>query len=176
MYGRSISAILVMLYVSAINPSICQLLKQGLCVKNVQTLIKFPFTELRLISKALIARLIPVDATSDDMAPLILVKDDDVNLLISASTSHPARRTIIPLVPVLMDLSRSPCNVSAFASRDVASVLSSIMDSVSKVDQDRVAHLIWMMMESNHKGSEDSQSAVINNGTIQDLSCLKQGI
>ena len=111
------------------------------------------------------------------MAPLMLVKDDDVNLLISAFTSHPARKTIIPLVPVLMDLSRSPCNVSAFASWDVTSVLSSIMDSVSEVDQDRVAQLIWMMMECNPEGSEDSQSAVINNGTTQDLiSCLKQGI
>lgn len=153
----------------------CQLLNQDCCLQNIQALVKLPFTELRLLSKGLVARLIPTDIASDDRASLMLVKDDEIDLLIGAFTSIRSCRTIIPLIPVMMDLSRSPHNVSAFASKNVASVLSDVMDSISEDDQDRAAQLIWMMMESNDDGSEN-ESLLTNNGTMQDLSGLVEGV
>ena len=163
-----------MLYASAINPAIHQVLEQEICLQNIQVLIELPFTELRLLSKALIARLIPVDATSDDKAKLMLLKDDEIDLLISALTSIQSRRTVIPLIPVMMDLGRTPHNLLLFSSRNVTSVLSDVMDDMNEVDQERAAQLIWVMMESNHKGS-NKDNVIINSGTTQDLLRLKDG-
>ena len=156
-----------MLYLCAVNSSVCQLLKQPQCFQSIGPLVQLPFNNIKLLSKALIARLIPADAVDDDMAVLIVI-EDEVDDLISMLESTPSYKTI-PVISVMIDLCRSPHNMSAFASRvNVVSKLSDMMDSVSEDDQPKVAELIWRMMEFNYTGNE-KVSAVINNGTLNGL-------
>lgn len=158
-----------MLYLSAINPSVRQLLKQSHCLQSIGSLIQLPSIEIKLLSKALIARLIPTDAVNDDMAVLMLIEDDEVDHLISMLTSLQSYKAI-PSISVVMDICRSPHNLWALASRDVAVKLSDVMDSISEGDQSKAAELIWRMMELNYEGSE-KVSAVINNGSLQGIWC-----
>ena len=156
---------MLMLYSCANRPTMCQLLKQNNCIKSVGQLTQFNSTGIKLISKALVARLIPTDASSDDMAVLILIKDDEVDHLISMVQSTRSKYNPFPIISVIMDLSRSPHNIWAFASRDFAMVLSSVMDSINEEDQAMSAQMIWMLMEFNYTGNEEV-SAVVNNGTL----------
>lgn len=154
-----------MLYSCAINPSVCQLIKQPHYFQSIGPLIQLPSSEIKLLSKALIARLIPIDAVNDDMAVLMLIEDDEVDHLISMLTST----QLIPVISIMMDLCRSPHNMCAFASRlSIASMLSDIMDSASEDDQSKVAQLIRRLTVFNFESNE--VSAVINNGTLHGLS------
>lgn len=171
-YEQGIAAIVLMLYLCAIDPPTCQLLKQNHCLQSIRSLILLPSTEIKLLSKALIARLIPIDAVSDDMAVLMLIKDDEVDYLMSMLTSVQSYKTV-PIISVMTDLGRSPHNMFALASREVAVKLSDIMDS-SEDDPSKATQLISSMMELNYEGSEEV-SAVINNGTLQEQSLHVEG-
>ena len=162
---RGIMATMLMLYSCANKPTMCQLLKQNHCIKCVGQLTQFNSTDIKLISKALVARLIPTDTSSDDMAVLILIKDDEVDHLISMVQSIWSKHNPFPIISVIMDLSRSPHNMWAFASRDVAMVLSNVMDSINEEDQAMSAQMIWVLMEFNYTGNEEV-SAIVNNGTL----------
>lgn len=150
----------LILYLCAINPSACQLLKQNHCLQSIGPLIQLPSTEIKLLSKALIARLIPTDVVNDDMAVLMLIEDKEVDHLINILTPVQSYKAI----PVMMDLSRSPHNMWALASRDLTLKLSDIMESLSEDDQSKAAQLIWRMMELNYEESEEV-STIIHNGT-----------
>lgn len=153
------------LYLCASNPPVCQLLKCNHCLQSIKPLIELPSTEIKLLSKALIARLIPIDTVSDDAAVLTLITDDEVEYLMSLITSAQSYK-IIPIISVMIDLSRSPHNTFALASREVAMKLSDVMESFSEDDQAKSALLIWRMMELDYDGSEEV-STIGNNGTLQ---------
>ena len=163
-----------MLYLCAVKPSIQQLLKQTHSLQIVTPFIESPSTEIKLLSKALIARLIPINVTSDDMAVLIIMQDDEVDHLISALTSKESYHTI-PVISVMTDLSRSPHNMGAFVSKDTITVLANCMDSIGEEDQAKAAQLIWRMMELNFEGSENTYM-IINNGSLQDQPSLEDGM
>lgn len=115
-----------------------------------------------MLSKALVARLIPIDAVSDDMAVLMQIKDDEVEYLISLlAQSH----QIIPIISVMMDLGRSPHNLFALTSRNVTVKLSEAMESFSENDQAKSAQLIWKMMELDYD-ENDNMSTISSNGTL----------
>lgn len=158
--------ILLLLYLCADKPSLQQLLTQNHCIQTVGFLIQssVQLVELQLLSKALIARLIPID-TSDDTAVLILIKDDEVDHIIKMLTSAQSKHINLPIISIMMDLCRSPHNMWALASRDVSLLLSDVMDNISEGDQAKGAQLIWRMMEFNYNESEEV-SALINNGTL----------
>ena len=153
-----------MLYLCAGNPPICQLIKQNHCLQSVGALIQLPSSRIRVLSKALIARLISADAVRDDMAVLILIEDDEVDHLMSIVGRVSSYETI-PVISVLMDLCRSPHNMGALVSRDAALMLSDVMESISADDQTKVAQLIWKMMDLNYQGTEEV-SSIINSGTL----------
>lgn len=167
-----------MLYLCANKPSTRQLLKQSQCLRSFRPLTQFSCTDIKLLSKALIARLIPIDAANDDMATLIQIKDDEVDHLISTLNSARSEYIIFPIIPVVMDLSRSSHNMWAFASKDIALMLSDTMDNISENYQATVAQLIWSLMEFNFEGSKEA-SAVVNNGTLisanEDVMSIKEG-
>ena len=112
----------------------------------------------------MIACLIPIDTTSDDMAVLILIKDNEVDYTISMLTSAHSKYITFPIISIVTDLCRSPHNVWALASRDILLLLSDLMDDISKDDQAKVAQLIWRIMVFNYNSSEEV-SAIISNGT-----------
>lgn len=120
---------------------------------------------MKVLSKALIARLIPADAGSDDSAVLTLIEDDEVDYLMSLIVS-PHSHNVVPIISIMMDLSRSPHNSFALASKDVMMKLSDAMESFGEDDQARGAQLIWRMMELEYDGSEEV-SHISNNGTLQ---------
>lgn len=167
-----------MLYLCANKPSMCELLKQSQCLRSIGPLTRFSCTDIKLLSKALIARLIPPDTANDNMATLIQIKDDEVDHLISILNSARSEYIMFPIIPVVMDLSRSPHNMWAFASKDVVLVLSDTIDSISENYQATAAQLIWTLMEFNYEGSEEA-SAIVNNGTVisanEDVMSIKEG-
>lgn len=165
----------LMLYLCADKPSVHQLLKQNHSLQIVAPLIESPFTEVKLLSKALIARLIPANVASDDLAVLMLIQDDEVDHLISVLTSEQSYNTVIPVISVMMDLSRSPHNMGTFVSKNIALVLSNSMDSISEEDQIKATQLIQRMLELNYEGSEDMYM-IINNGSLQDRPSLEDGM
>lgn len=167
----SITVTLLMLYFCAEKPSAHQALENNHYLHTIKPLVKSPSTENRVLSKALIARMIPLNTASDNLALLIQVNDDEVHYLVSVLESV---HSSLPIISVLMDLSRSPHNMWTFMSKNVPSQLSDSMDSISEEDQVMAAQLIWQMMESNYGGSEEI-SAIINNGTLQDQ-CLNEGM
>lgn len=130
--------------------------------------------DIKLLSKALISRLIPADAASNDMAVMMLVDDDEVDELMSTLTPVQSHG-VIPSISIMMDLSRSPHNLWAFASKDAASKLSDIMDDLTEDDQAKAAQLVWTMMELNYAGTEEV-SAIINNGTLQEQPHNEEGM
>ena len=148
----------LILYACAISIPTRQLLKENL--PGIGSLIHLPSTEIKLLSKALVARLIPTDATRDDMAVLMLIEDDEADYLISMLSPVQS----IPIISVISDLCRSPHNMWALASRDVALKLSDIMDNISEDDQSKAAQLIYRMVEFCYEGNEEV-SQVINGGT-----------
>lgn len=166
-----ITVTLLMLYFYADRPSACQALENNHFLHTIKPLVKSTSTENRLLSKALIARMIPLNTANDNLALLIQVNDDEVHYLVSVLESV---RSSFPVISVLMDLSRSPHNMWTFMSNNVPSQLSDLMDSISEEDQVVAAQLIWQMMETNYGGTEEI-SAIINNGTLQDQ-CLKDGM
>ena len=157
-----------MLYLYAVKPHVHQALKESHCLKNFVSLLKSSSIEhdVQLLLKGLLARLIPVDTTNDENALLLLINDDEVHYLVNVLQSCQFKYTALPLVPVLTDLCRSPHNIHILASKDVASLLSDIMDSISDIDQAKAAQLIWSMMTLHYEESV-AASAVINNGTLQ---------
>ena len=76
-----------MLYLCMNKPSVLQLLRQSHSLQIITSLVRFSSTEIRVLSKALVARLIPANVSTDDMAELILIQDDEVDHLISILTS-----------------------------------------------------------------------------------------
>jgi hypothetical protein len=153
------------LYSCAIDPSGCQLIRRSL--QSIGSLTQFPSTEIKLFSKALLARLIPPDAVKDDAAVLILIKDDEVNHLISTLASVQSY-DVIPGISIVVDLCRSPHNMLALVSRDAVSTLTDVMDRLGEDDQSKAAQLIWRMMELNFESNADV-SAIINNGTVEGI-------
>ena len=146
------------------NPAVCQLLKQPHCFQSIGPLIQLPSSEIKLFSKALIARLIPINAVNDDMAVLMVI-EDEVDHLISLISSTQS----IPIISVIMDLCRSPHNMCVFASRnEITSKLADMIDSIGEDEQSKVAQLIWRMMEFNYEGNEE-MCAIINNGTLHGI-------
>ncbi len=172
MYEQSVVAVLLMLYLIAINPPTRQLLQKNL--QSIAPLTQLPSTEIKLLSKALIARLIPADIANYDMAVLALIEADEVDCLMNTLISVQSYKTI-PTLSVIVDLSRSPHNMWALASKDVALKLSDIMENMSKADESKAAQLIWRMMELNYKGSEEV-SIITNNGTLQEESFSVEGM
>lgn len=156
-----------MLYLYAVKPHVHQALKENPCLKEVVSLLKSSVeTDVQLLLKGLLARLIPIDTTNDENALLLLVNDDEVHYLVNVLQSCQSKYTVLPIVAVLTDLCRSPQNMHILASMDVASRLSDIMDSISDIDQTEAAQLIWSMMTLHYEDGVTA-SAVINNGTLQ---------
>ena len=151
-----------MLYLSANMLTVRQLLKENECIQSIGQLIQFSSTDIKLISKALIARLIPMDTANDDMAVLMLITHDEVDRLIGIVQS---KCITFPIMSVIMDLSRSPHNMRVFASKDFVTVLSNIMDSFSDEDQARSTQVMQMLMQQSFTGNED-KAAIANNGTL----------
>ena len=154
-----------MLYSCAITPSAHQLMQHSW--QSIKTLIQLPSIEIKLLSKALIARLIPADAVQDDNAALILIEDTEVDVLIKMLTPVPLFKAV-PVISVMVDLCRSPHNMQALVARNVVVKLSDIMDSMSEDDQSKAARLIWRMMELKFESSEEV-SVIVNDGTLQGL-------
>ena len=152
------------LYEFAGSPRACQQLKQNHCLEIIGPLIEISSTEIKVLSKALIARMIPIDAISDDMAVLTLIKDEEVEYLITLMSSQPCQT--IPIISVMIDLGRSPHNLFALASQNVAAKLSEVMESFYEDDQAKIAQLIWKIMEIDYDGSENI-SIVSNNGSLE---------
>ena len=173
-YTQSMVALVLMIYLCASSPIVSQHLKQSYCYVNIGSLIQFPFMEIKLLSKALIARLIPADVVRDDKAILILLEDYEVDHLLSMLTSTQPNDTI-PSVSIIMDLSRSPHNMWALASKDGASKLADAFDSISEADQAKAAQLICSMVDLNYEGIEDI-SAITNNGTVKKEHFHEEGI
>lgn len=165
-HEQGIITLMLFLYLCAGESSLSHLLKQNCCLEVIGPYVQFRSTEVNVLSKALIARLIPTDAVSDDSAVLILIKDDEVeylrNLIRKSSQSYQA----IPVVSVMMDLARSPHNLFALASIDMAIDLSDLMETFSEDDQARSAQLIWKLMELDYDGNEEV-TAIRNNGSLE---------
>ena len=155
-----------MLYLYAVKPHVHQALKDNHCLKNVVSLLKSSSVDIQLLLKGLLARLIPVDTTNDEIAQLLLINDDEVHYLIHVLQSCQSQYTALPIVPLLTDLCRSSHNMHKLASMNVASLLSNIMDSIADIDQSEAAQLIWSMMTLHYEESVTA-SAVINSGTLQ---------
>ena len=163
-YEEGIAAMILMLYFCVSNQAMYHAINQNSYLQILGPLIQLPSIEIKLLSKALIARMIPADAVKDDMAVLILIEDDEVDHLLSILSSDVQSYNTVPCISVMADLSRSPHNMWAFASRDVALKLSDLMDHFGEDDQSKAAQLIWRVMELNYEGSEEV-SLVINSGT-----------
>ena len=157
-------AILLMFYLSAINPSVRELLRENHCIWRVGPLIQLPSTRIKLLSKALIARLIPTDVIDYNKAALVVMEDGEADHLISMLTSVQSYQ-VIPIFPVMIDLCRSPHNVWALVSRDVLVKLLGVCNNISKEDLSKSPQLIWRMVELKYNGTE-GLTAVINNGTL----------
>ena len=151
-----------------------QLLKENHYLHVIAPFIELPSTEIKVLSKALIARLIPTDIMIDNIAVLIIIQDDEVNHLVNVLTSKELCHSI-PVITIMMDLSRSPHNMERFISKDTASILSNCMDSISEEYQAKAAQLIWRMMELNYEGNEDV-CMIINNGSLQDQPSMEDGM
>lgn len=151
--------------------SIHQLVKQH--VNSIGSLILESSTKVKLLSKALVARLIPTGMAENEMAVLMLIEDNEVDLLINMLSISPISNQFFPIVSIISDLCRSPHNMYAMASKDIASKLSDTMESFSEEDQSRAAQLIWEVMQLNYEGDEEV-TAVVSNGTLQPS--LDQGI
>ena len=167
------AATLLMLYLCVGEPFVHLLLKQGHSLQIITSFIELPSTEIKLLSKALIARLIPANVANDDMAVLTLIQDDEADHLISVLQSKQSYNTI-PVVSVLMDLSRSPLNIVTFISKDTTSILSDVMDDICDEDQVMAAQVIWRMVELNYEGNED-MSLIVNNGSLCDHQSQEDG-
>ena len=142
-------------------------MKQSHCIQSIGPLVQASSTQIKILSKVLIARLIPSDVVSDDAAVLILVEDDEVNDLISCiETAQSYKRSLIPVISVMLDLGRSPHNLFALASKDTTVNLSNIMESCGEDDQARSAQLIWRIMELEYDESVEV-SAITNNGSLK---------
>ena len=82
---------------------------------------------------------------------------------------------MIPIVSVMMDLSRSPHNITVFVSKSIALALSDSMDSFCEEDQAMAAQLIWTIMEFNYEATEDV-SLIVKNGSLHDRPTLEDGM
>jgi len=169
---RGVGALVLFLYLCASTPPVPQLLKQNHYLQSIGPLIQLPSTEVKILSKALIARLIPSDVASDDTAVMILLEDEEVAYLVNLVAPVQSSRAF-PITSVMLDLSRSPHNLFALASSDVTLKLSDTMESLNEESQAEAAQLIWRMMELEYDGSE-AVSTIINNGTLQMQSDGKQ--
>lgn len=153
------------LYECVFNESTCQLLvRQN--VQSIGSLILGSSTsvKVKLLCKALVARLIPTDVSKDEMAVLMLTDDAEVDLLINMLSPD----QFFPSLSVMTDLCRSPHNMYALVSRDATSKLSEMMESLSEDNQSKAAQLIWEIMQLTYEGDE-VVSAVINNGSLKCL-------
>ena len=168
------AATVLMLYLCMNKPSVLQLLRQSHSLQIITSLVRFSSTEIRVLSKALVSRLIPANVSTDDMAELILIQDDEVDHLISILTSKQSYN-MIPIVSVMMDLSRSPHNITALISKSIALALSDSMDSFCEEDQAMAAQLIWTIMEFNYEATEDV-SLIVKNGSLHDHPTLEDGM
>ena len=148
------------------RPHVSQVLKHSNYLQTVYSLVQSSSVKIKIFSKALIARLIPVDTIKDDVAVLLLIDDEELHYLIKILTLSQSKYAAVPIVPVMVDLSRSPHNLYAFVTKGIASLLSDIMDSISEHDQIMAAQLIWRIMTFNYKENE-STSAIICDGTLQ---------
>ena len=98
------------------------------------------------------------------MTVLILIQDDEVDYLTSLiALAHLYQA--VPVVSVMMDLSRSPHNLFALASKGATAKISEVMEAWSDEDQAQSAQLIGRLMESNYNGSEEVP-AIVNNGSL----------
>ena len=155
---------MLFLYLCAGVPSLCHLLKQHHCYEVIGPLTQLQSNQVKVLSKALISRLIPVDVVSHNTTILILIQDDEVDYLTSLiALAHSYQA--VPVVSIMMDLSRSPHNLFMLASKDVTVKVSEVMEAWSEDDQAQSAQLIWRLMESNYDGSEEV-SAIVNNGSL----------
>lgn len=162
-YEQGIAALILFLYLCANNPLVNLLLKRNNVLQIIGSLIHLSSSKpIKVLSKALIARLIPTDAIKDDTAVLILVEDDEVDYLVNSLQTCGR----IPIVMIMMDLSRSPHNMWALESKGVAIMLADNMEGLSENDQSLCAQLIWKLKELQYNGSEDV-SVLNNNGTLQ---------
>ena len=149
-----------------------QSLKHKQSFQNIASLVQSSSLNIRLLSKALTARLIPSDTVKDERAVLIVLDNNEVNYLVRLLESSQTMYTSLPILPMVMDLSRSPHNMFAFVFEDVASILADIMDSVNEREQSILAQLIWRMMTFIYEGNEEVSALIINNGTL----CSEEGI
>ena len=163
-----ILAVMLMLYLCAGQPSVSQVLIQNNCLRGVGPFTQSKSVELKVLSKALCARLIPLDSTNDDMAVLTLLNDDEVQYIVDFTIASTKMKYMpIPMVSVMLDLSRSLMNLWTFAFKDVALVLSNVMDELTEDDQAQAALMIWRIMQLNYDGVEHLKSTVVNNGTLE---------
>ena len=160
-----------MLYLCASSTSVCQYFKINWCVQYIGAFTQSPNVYIRLISKSLIARLIPLDTDSHEMAILILINDEEVDKMITILLSQPDDILDTTTVSMVVDLCRSPHNMWAFVSSDIISVLTNVMDSSCERSQVHVlaAKLVWTVMELENDSSQDNVdfNAVVNNGSLQ---------
>ena len=143
-----------------------ELLKLNHYLQSIGPLIQLPSTEIKVLSKALIARLIPSDVVSDDSTVMTLIENEEVDYLMSLIADLYQSYKALPIISIIMDLSRSPHNLFGLVSRDTVTKLSDVLESLSEEDQAKSAQLIWRMMELEYNGSEGT-SAISHNGTLQ---------
>ena len=161
---EGIASLVLFLYLCASYAPVSQLLKSH-CLQSIGPLTQLPSTRIKVLSKALIARLIPTDAVSDESTVMTLIEDEEVDYLISLVTPIQLYK-VFPVTSVMMDLSRSPHNMFALASKDIVMKLSEIMESLSENNQAQCALLIWRVMELDYNESE-GVFTISNNGTLQ---------
>lgn len=166
-----------MLYFTADKPFASQTLEQFHFLQSMEPLVHSYSTGIQLLSKALIARLITADTMSDDTTLLMLVTDHEADHLVHLLTSVQSEYTALPIIPVLMDLSRLPQNLWAFASRETALILSSItmMNSISEDDQAKAKQMILKMKELTYGDIHNGEEASVM-GTFQGQEFYKEGM
>ena len=155
------------LYLCASYQPVSELLKLNHYRQSIGPLIQLPSTEIKVLSKALIARLIPADVVSDDSAAMTLIENEEVDYLMGLIVPDLYQSyKALPVISIMMDLSRSPHNLFGLVSKDAVTKLSDVLESLSEEDEAKTAQLIWRMMELEYNGSE-GLSAISHNGTLQ---------
>ena len=137
-------------------------------IQRIAQLIQSPKLEIKILSKAVIARLIPLDTASDEHAVLTMLTDEDAIgaiEILKMITSLNATMNF-PCIHMLMDLGRSPHNMQVFINCEITAVLANVIDSVCEEEKSLAAEFIRRLMQMEYDGKEEI-SAISNNGSLQ---------